>query len=383
MSITWFENLVGKENVSDEIVDREVYSTDGSGIKGRCDKVIWATGEIKHLHQIVLYAKRNKLDIVSRGAGTNLSGCCVPDNSIVIDFSKMNKILALTSNYVVVEPGVVLDDLNFVLGDKFFPIQPEDSMSCTIGGMVGINSTGFYEKKYGRMKDWVLEVEMIDGNGRLKNYDNKVVGREGILGLITKVKLKIIDKVNEKSMNVFKYDKITDVLNKVNELKNNNEVIAIEFINLNAAKLAGLEERYYLIVEYIGFEGGVKDINEMGRLWHIRKKIFHKLASNGYIYLEDPLIPYENLAEFLYYLETKKIPCYGPIGTNVLYPCFLNREEIKELYDNILKLRGVIGSRLGIGLLKKNYLNEVMKDEIRNLKEQMDPMHIMNKGKVI
>ncbi|MEK6952934.1 MAG: FAD-binding oxidoreductase [Nanoarchaeota archaeon] len=382
MSITWFENLVGKENVSDEIVDREVYSTDASQIKGRCDKVIWAT-EVKHLHQIVLYAKRNKLNLIPRGAGTNLVGSCVPDNSVVIDFSKMNKIIALTSNYVVVEPGVVLDDLNSVLRDKFFPIQPEDSATCTIGGMIGINSTGFYEKKYGRMKDWVLEVEMIDGNGRLKTYDNKVVGKEGILGLITSVKLKITDKINERSMNVFKYDKLTDVLNKVNELKNNQEVIAIEFIDLNAAKLAGLEERYYLIVEYLGFEGGVRDLNEIGRLWHIRKKIFHKLAINGYVYLEDPLIPQENLSEFLYYLETKKIPCYGPIGTNVLYPCFSNRDEIKELYDTVLKLRGVIGSRQGIGLLKKNYLNEVIKEELRNLKEQLDPNHIMNKGKVI
>jgi len=382
MSITWFENLVGKENVSDEIVDREVYSTDASQIKGKCDKIIWAT-EVKHLHQIVLYAKRNKLDLIARGAGTNLVGSCVPDNSIVIDFSKMNKIIALTSNYVVVEPGVILDDLNSVLRDKFFPIQPEDSTSCTIGGMIGINSTGFYEKKYGRMKDWVLEVEMIDGNGRLKKYGNEIVGKEGILGLITSVKLKITDKINERSMNVLKYDKLNDVLNKVNELKSNQEVIAIEFINLDAAKLAGLEERYYLIVEYLGFEGGVRDLNEMGRLWHIRKKIFHKLASNSYVYLEDPLIPQENLAEFLYYLETKKIPCYGPIGTNVLYPCFSNRDEIKELYDTVLKLRGVIGSRQGIGLLKKNYLNEVMKEELRNLKEQMDPMHIMNKGKVI
>ena len=382
MSIVWFENLLGKENVSDEIVDREVYSTDGSQIKGRCDKIIWAT-ETKHLHQIVLYARRNKLNLVPRGAGTNLVGCCVPDNSIVVDFTKMNKILALTNNYVVVEPGVVLDDLNNTLRDKLFPILPEDSSSCTIGGMIGINSSGFYEKKYGRMKDWVLEVEMIDGNGRLKTYDNRVVGKEGILGLITNVKLKIIDKVNEKSMNVFKFLNITDALNKVSELKRNEEVTAIEFINIDAARLIGLEEKYYLIVEYIGLEGGVKENSEMNRLWNIRKKVFNKLATNGFVFLEDPLIPYENMAEFLGYIESKKIPCYGPIGVNVLYPCFSNREEVKELYDEILKLRGVIGSRQGIGLLKKNYLNEVMKDELRNLKEQLDPGHIMNKGKVI
>ncbi|MEK6934848.1 MAG: FAD-binding oxidoreductase [Nanoarchaeota archaeon] len=382
MSITWFENLLGKEYVSDELFDREVYSTDASQIRGKADVVIWPS-DIKELHQIVLYSRRNKLNLVPRGAGTNLVGCVVPDNSIVIDFSRFNKIISIGQEYVVVEPGVVLQDLNNALRDKFFPIQPEDSETCTIGGMVGINSSGFYEKKFGRMRDWVAEIEMIDGNGRLKTYDNEMVGKEGILGLITRIKLRIIDKINEKSMNVFKYNSLNETLNKVNELKQNNDILALEFVDTNSAKLLGLEEKYYLIVEYEGLEGGVKDIDEMMRLWNIRRKIFHKLASNDYIYLEDVLVPFENMAEFLTYLGSRKIPNFGGIGVSVLNLCFLSREEIKEVYDVVLKLRGVIGARQGIGILKKQYLNEVRKEEIKELKEKLDPGHIMNRGKVI
>ena len=167
MSIEWFEKLVGPENVSDEIVDREVYSTDGSQIKGKTDKVVWVT-DAKQINQIIHYCRRHKKHVVARGAGTNLVGGTVPFDSVVLDFSRMNKIEQIGRDYVVVEPGVVLDDLNNALKDKFFPILPEDSAVCTIGGMCGINSSGIYEKRFGKMKDLVIDVDMIDGNGKLR-----------------------------------------------------------------------------------------------------------------------------------------------------------------------------------------------------------------------
>ena len=86
MDLTWFEKLVGKENISDEIIDREIYSTDGSQIKGRADKVIWVT-DVKQVHQIVLYARRHEKPITARGAGTNLVGATVPFDALVVDFT--------------------------------------------------------------------------------------------------------------------------------------------------------------------------------------------------------------------------------------------------------------------------------------------------------
>jgi len=291
---SWFEKLVGKENISDEIVDREVYGTDGSQVQGNASKVIWVSNA-KQVHQIVLYAKRNKMDIVPRGAGTSLVGGVVPFNSIVIDFTKMDKII-IGKDYAIVEPGVVLDDLNSKLKDKFFPIIPENSGVCTIGGMCGVNAFGIYERKYGRMKDWVSEVEMIDGNGKSRKYGNEVLGMEGIIGVITRVKLRLVDKIVEKSMSVFKFQQVEDAIGKISSLKFNKNILSIEFISASAAVLSGLETKHYVIVQYVGLEGEIKDNQEMERILGIRRGVFKNVAEKGFTYVEDA-----SLATFLSY----------------------------------------------------------------------------------
>ena len=381
MTIAWFEKLLGKENISDEIIDLEVYSTDASKIKGKTDKVVWITNA-QQAHQLVLYARRNKKSIVPRGAGTSLVGSTVPFDSIVLDFSKMNKIEQIGKDYITVEPGVICDDVNKLLKDKFFPIIPEDSSVCTIGGMCGVNSSSIYQKRFGKMKDWVIEVEMIDGHGRLKKYGPEILGTEGTIGIITKIKLRITDKIHEKSVDLLKFDKIQQLIEKLSQLNNNNEAIAIEYISKHAASLIGLEENNYLIVEYMSFEGHIKDQIDIERIENVRRSIFSKIAMQEYIYREDPFIPIENMAEFLYWLESKAIPSFGPIGISIIHPCFKERDS-EELNEVVKKLNGHFGEKFGIGVLKKDTLSEMKKYEFGKLKEEFDPFKILNNGKLI
>ena len=104
----WFEKTLGKENVTEEIADKEVYSTDASRIKGSARIVCWVEND-KQIHQIILFAKRNKVGLVARGGGSNLVGSAVPDNSVVVDFSRMNKILKKGNDYAIVQPGITID----------------------------------------------------------------------------------------------------------------------------------------------------------------------------------------------------------------------------------------------------------------------------------
>ncbi len=310
MKISWFERLVGKENISDEIIDREVYSTDGSRIQGKTSKIVWVTNA-EQVHQIVLYARRNAISIVPRGAGTSPVGSAIPFDALVIDFTNMNKTEHIGKDFITVEPGIICEEVNKVLKDKFFPIIPEDAAVCTIGGMCGVNSSSIYQKRFGKMKDFVLEVDMIDGHGRLRKYGNEVIGTEGILGIITKVKLRIINKITERSMDLLKFDKIQGAIEKIFATLNNQEAIAVDYIGQYPASLIGLEKKYHLIVEYIGLEGHIKDHTDMERIEKIRKNIFNKLASQDFVYREDPFIPNENIAEFLYWLESRNIPVFG------------------------------------------------------------------------
>ena len=167
------------------------------------------------------------------------------------------------------------------------------------------------------------------------------------------------------------------------DLKNNKEAIAIELITKTAAKFAGLDNKHHLIVGYIGIEGSVKDNIEMRRIWDVRKNIFKSLASNDYFFIEDPYLPAENLLEFLYWLEKNGIPCFGPVGVGVLHPCFKDREIIKQMEEQVITLRGSIGKRFGFGILKKEHVHEVLKDELRKQKEMFDPANILNRDKVV
>ena len=111
--ISWFERVVGKENVSEEEVDRLAYSTDASQFKGNTKLVVWPRSAAE-VHKIILFAKRNKTRLVIRGAGSGLVGGCVPESEVVVDLSRLNRILKINEyeRSFIVESGVVLNDLN-------------------------------------------------------------------------------------------------------------------------------------------------------------------------------------------------------------------------------------------------------------------------------
>ena len=202
----FFEKVVGSENVTEEIADKEVYGSDASRIKGSARIVVWVENA-KQVHKIVLFAKRNKVNIVARGAGSNLVGSAVPDNSIVIDFSKMNKILQVGKDYAIVQPGIIIDELNSKLKNKMFPIVPFSSDIATIGGLVSMNSGSPRSFKYGRANNWVLSADVIDGSGRTKGMKGEeICGSEGCLGLITKLKIKLTDKITKVSYELFGFN---------------------------------------------------------------------------------------------------------------------------------------------------------------------------------
>ena len=106
------DEIFSNSNMSENEVDKLIYSRDASGIKnGDCLGVVWPRTK-EELHKLLAYAKRNDVTLVPRGAGTSMHGQCVANGSLVVDMSKMNKILEIGDDYVIVQAGVVLDDLN-------------------------------------------------------------------------------------------------------------------------------------------------------------------------------------------------------------------------------------------------------------------------------
>ncbi|HTX44531.1 MAG TPA: FAD-linked oxidase C-terminal domain-containing protein, partial [Methanocella sp.] len=107
---------------------------------------------------------------------------------------------------VVVEPGIIHKKLNLELNRLgfFFPPDPGSSDMCTVGGLIANGGSGMHSVKYGTVKDYVLDLEVVLPDGETihtgckapkvsSGYDltRLFVGSEGTLGIITKARLRI------------------------------------------------------------------------------------------------------------------------------------------------------------------------------------------------
>src|SRR5271169_2881742 len=112
--------------------------------------------------------------VTPRGGGTSQCGQTVNDG-IVIDFSKhLNRIISLDveNRTCVVEPGIVLDDLNRQLKKHglWFPVDVSTASRATIGGMAGNNSCGGRSLRYGTMRDNTLSMDASLADGTLMHF---------------------------------------------------------------------------------------------------------------------------------------------------------------------------------------------------------------------
>ena len=227
--------IFGKENVSSGKKDIMAYSYDASQVEGNLIAVVWPSST-KQVSDLMRYCSENQVRVFPRGAGTNLSGGAIPNKGVVVDFSRMNRILDVSLKDVLVEPGVVIEDLELKLNEneKTLPFTPASDKACTVGGCIAEDSAGIRAMKYGVMGDWVLELEVVLPDGTLLKTSGKdFIGSEGILGLITKARLKIADKPRTTSLTIFDVDSFQVVQDiALNHMKPN--VSAIEFISQRA-----------------------------------------------------------------------------------------------------------------------------------------------------
>jgi glycolate oxidase len=157
---------------------------------------------------VVRLADEHRIPVTARGAGTGMSGGCIPrPDGIVVSFERMNRILEIdTDNFVaVVEPGVQLDQLDAELAPRglVYPVYPGE-YSASLGGNVGTNAGGMRAVKYGVTRHHVLGLEAVLPSGEVIHCGGKVVkvssgydltqliiGSEGTLALVTRAYLKL------------------------------------------------------------------------------------------------------------------------------------------------------------------------------------------------
>jgi len=201
------QEIVGHENVYWREVDLAVYDYDASLDRGMPLAVVFTETE-KQISMIVAFLFKEEIGFVARGAGTNLSGGTVIRDGVVIELSRMNKVLNidLENQTALVEPGVLNLALQNALAPHgyYYAPDPASQKVSTMGGNVGENSGGPHCLKYGVTSNHVLGVEVVLPNGKIVWFGGSsldapgpdllglFVGSEGILGIATKILVRIM-----------------------------------------------------------------------------------------------------------------------------------------------------------------------------------------------
>ncbi|MEZ5105189.1 MAG: FAD-linked oxidase C-terminal domain-containing protein [Draconibacterium sp.] len=149
-------------------VQRVLYSTDASQYK-EMPLAVTRPKNKEDIKKIIAFTRENGTSVIPRGAGTSLAGQVV-GSGIIVDMSRyMNKILEFNKeeNWIMVEPGVVLAELNLFLAKHGVQFGPETSTAnrCVIGGMLGNNSCGLHSLIYGSVREHILEVDTVLSDG--------------------------------------------------------------------------------------------------------------------------------------------------------------------------------------------------------------------------
>jgi len=149
------------------------YATDASHYQMMPLGVV-APRSVAEAERAIAIARAEKVTVLPRGGGTSQSGQTV-NHSLVIDCSKyLNRILDLdiAGRRCVVEPGIVLDDLNRQLKRHglWFPVDISTASRATIGGMAGNNSCGARSLRYGVTRDNVLSIDAVLADGSAAHF---------------------------------------------------------------------------------------------------------------------------------------------------------------------------------------------------------------------
>ncbi|EZQ10679.1 MULTISPECIES: FAD-binding oxidoreductase [Acidianus] len=433
-------DLKDLENIEHKIEERE----DFSGFKVSPIEVFFPKDE-EEVERIVKFAYENSIPIVPWGSGSSLTGAVSCEGCIVIDLSKMNKILEINDVdwYVRVQPGVKLIDLYEAVEAKglFFPPDPASFFLCTVGGATSEGSGGMRGVKYGPFREWVLALKVVMPNGNIvklgeplrKNragYDliHLLVGSEGTLGIITEIWLRLIPLPKKKIFLVISYPESIKKageaiieLRKAKILPEFSEYLDADVVksmnkNLNAQlketdggmlMISIEDDQLQDVISIVKEKGEYKVLEgeEAERIYSLRAQaaIAVKTENSGYFYAEDIVVPVSKLPEAIERLNElgkkygTKFYIISHIGDGNLHPNILgkNKDEVEKLFKEVAKisidLGGSVSGEHGIGVQKAEMMRvqlfksngPLVLDLMMGIKRLFDPKDIMNPGKYV
>ena len=393
--------------------------------------------------------------VVPYGGLTNLvQGAATTPEDVALSFEKMNAIeeLDATAQTLVVEAGVTMQAAQEAAdaAGLFFPVDIGARGSCTLGGNVSSNAGGTKVIRYGMIRDSVLGLEAVLADGTVVSSMNRFIknnsgfdlkqlfiGTEGVLGLVTRVVIRLGVKPlthNVALVACEDYEQVVAVLDHARRRLGASlcgfEVMWRDFYRTVTEPRGSLsspfagDHAYYAIVEAMGASPGADDDQfeavlgevmesewivdgviakperERDEIWAIRGEV-EWLVKDCYNF--DVSLPVADAGAYVAQVSSgikNDIPdalvaAFGHLGDNNVHLSVLcegNRTVHaatieRHVYESLRPYQGAISAEHGIGLEKKNYLSVSRSPEeielMKSLKRALDPGNILNPGKVV
>ena len=204
-----FRKFLPVENVVDQPTSLAAYECDGLSAYRETPLLVLLPETIEQVQQVMRICHQQRLPVVSRGAGTSLSGGALPHpEGVVLSLAKMKRILKVDtlSRLAVVEPGVrnlAISEAVKSLGLYYAP-DPSSQIACSIGGNVAENAGGVHCLKYGLTLHNILALKLVGVDGEIFEVDQRslhndgydlmplLVGSEGMLAIVVEVTVKLL-----------------------------------------------------------------------------------------------------------------------------------------------------------------------------------------------
>lgn len=225
------QKTVGKQNVLTDEVSLSLYAYDCSLSRTRPDAVIqllrteWIAPVLHILYQC-------NIPFVARASATNHAGSCAALNGgVILNMAPLNRLLQINTQkgFALAEPGVITGDLQQQLTPLgfFYAPDPASERVCTLGGNLAQNASGARCMKYGGTIDHVLEAEVVLPNGTPISFSRAkggpdwiglLAGSEGTLGIITRLKVKILPAAKHIKTFLVTFPSLEDSVQTVSDL---------------------------------------------------------------------------------------------------------------------------------------------------------------------
>lgn len=431
------------------------YENDGLGFHRYRPDCVVIPRTSDELKEVVQLCRGRDFPYTIRAAGTSLSGGPVAaQGGLIIHVSRLRSILEINTEdmYCVAEPGVVLDTLNATLAGHglFYPPDPSSGSACTIGGNVAENAGGIRCFRYGVTANYVLGLEVILPDGEIAqlggpagglgesggcDWKSLFVGSEGLLGIITRVWLRLKPLPEKTWTFLGTYPGVRPASDTIVALVHHPSVpVAIELMDNNVVRLleaspmaCGFDPSCWLLlaevdgpaqlvdrmaddIEEVFHRNGAitvektSDPQERIRLWHARKNTGGLLGQiTPDTMVQDACIPRSEFGDVMEALmeESERqglvVVSVFHAGDGNLHPNFLfdgsNPEELQKIEDigkflmeMVVARGGTLSGEHGIGNDKMKYISLVFGDrEIAFQKALMDvfnPDNQLNPEKV-